>query len=222
MDPKKLKTLSDFSVLQAPISIDKLPPLDKPLEDIRILRMLVKPKYSSYRYIPRSLGWLGFAIARAHMVDYEQTGIKDEHKWCYVTVRNGINPEPDNSFHFDGGSLRTELIPERNYVYNHTHPLLYKMGKVDWPGDFDPIKQNMFSHVEKQEGLTVHQANQGWNLLYPNVFHARLPGDENRLFVRITFTDIEIRDVMCTQNPELGTEAYGRDPRKSFRDSLSM
>ena len=193
-----------------------------PDEDQMVLRMLVSPKYQNTFFIPKGLEWIEDEIKEIYELDTSITGI--HNKWCYVTIRHGINHEPDNSWHFDGGSLRTELIPERDYVYVNKFGFEFKEGTIVFPKDFDPVKHNMSSAALnniKDERTVIAKVNT-WYLLSPFVFHRASPkgNGEYRTFIRITFTDIEIRDQTCTQNPLLYTEAYGRDSVKMFRNGL--
>jgi len=124
--------------------------------------------------------------------------------------------------HFDGASLRVELIPERNYVWVDSYPFEYKMGRVDFPDDFDPVRQDLFSYAEdalRDEEVHVAKENH-WYLLSPFVFHRRTPesNGKNRVFIRVSFIDIEVRDMLCTQNPLLPTQAC----RNPFRDKLKV
>lgn len=220
-DFKKIKELSDWSTLDEPkycFDAD----FEQPREDQQILRMIVKSKYENNIHIPEEIGWLRSEILRLNELDKNLTGI--QNSWCYVTVRKGIPYKETDEWHFDGGSLRTELIPERNYICVDRFPTQYKIGGVHFPDDFDPVRHNMFSYAKKtleDEEIKTIDVNK-WYLLTPFCFHRRDPAsnDIKRLFVRVTFVDIEVRDVRCTQNPLLPTDAYQRDPVSSFRIKL--
>lgn len=222
---QKLKTLSDFSVLDAPICVDAARPFTVQLMGPQmVLRMLIKPRYGHFR-IPRELGWLEHCVRDLAVIDHELTGIKPDHSWCYVTVRHGpLRTQTDDQWHFDGASFRVELIPERNYVWaNHTGTE-FKTGSIDWPSDFDPVRHNLFTYAAKalaNEPVQVTEA-QNWYLLNPFCLHRRAPSArfDTRTFIRIAFTEIEGRDVNNTPNPLLYTPTYGRDPVRSFRDKL--
>ena len=185
---------------------------------------MVSPKYSTEVRLPQEMSWLSESIEALYEMDTEITGISSENSWCYATVRSGPSPfPPDNEWHLDGGSLRTELIPERNYVYQPSFPLEYREGTVTWDEGFNPYLHNMFHYIRDYGTLgPIQAAKEGWNLLWPNVYHRRPPGDEDRTFIRITMADIEIRDARCNQNPMWPKQrAYGRNPAASFRDQLS-
>lgn len=215
----KLKTLDDFQVMEAPLAMRELPEMVLPSVEQRVLRMLVKPKYSVLPEVPLELNWLRRQINWIMADDLELTGISNS--WCYVTVRHGIPQDDADTWHLDGGSLRVELIPERNYVWT-SDGFQYKTGPVQFPDDFDPVRQDMFTHIGKQlKDAEIKETEGGvWNLLTPFCFHRRRPGTKHRTFIRVTFPDIEIRDCNNTQNPLLPTEAFGRDPVRSFRDKL--
>lgn len=222
IDFTKLKSIDDFNELLPPIEI----PYDChpvcPYDEQMILRMLVRPKYSNEFFIPPVLSWLAPTIKNFYHYDTAITSI--HHKWAYVTVRHGIEKEPDTEWHLDGGSLRVELIPERNYIWVSDDGIEYKTGNVIFHDGFDPVKQNLFKYMldNIRDEKDFIAPGKKWNLIHPFVFHRKSPTvvGTHRTFVRITFPDIEIRDVNCTQNPLLPTNAFGRDPVKSFRDRL--
>lgn len=217
---QKIKTLDDWNTLDPPLPVlsgfDMNPP-----EDQQILRMLVRPKYGTLK-TPNQLTWLDDAIFNLSKLDEELTGIKNS--WCYVTVRSGLPFPSTDEWHFDGASLRTELIPERNYVWCSKYGFQYKMGDLGYPEDFDPQTHDMFSYAREQlkdNAILTSQVNQ-WYLLSPFCIHRRDPEStgHHRTFVRISFIDIEVRDLKCTQNPRHPTCSFDRDPVKSFRSKL--
>jgi hypothetical protein len=220
-DPLKLKSLSDFSVLDAPDFIGPYNPR-VPEKEQMILRMLVCPKYGTLR-IPQELSWLSGAIETISEHDKAVTGIADS--WCYVTVRHGkVKSTTDDEWHFDGASFRVEHIPERNYIWSSADPTEYKTGKLSIPEDFDPMRHHLFKLAEaqtKDEPIKTIKAR-CWYRLSPFCLHRRptINHDGIRTFIRVSFTDIEIRDVNNTQNPLIPTNAYGRDAVKAFRKQL--
>ncbi len=219
---KKLKTINDYKVLDSPI---KMPYIGTPHvegDSLMILRMLVRPKYGEW-YIPEELHFLKKVILGFAAYDRFHTGIKDS--WCYVTVRHGIiQSKTNDEWHFDGSSFRTDIIPERNYVWVSNNPTEYKTGKLKIPVDFDPLKHNLFIFAAKQlenNPVLKTKADQ-WYLLSPFCLHRRpiINKPTIRTFYRICFTDIEGRDINNTENPLLPTPAYGRNPVKTFRNEL--
>ena len=224
-NPKKICTLSDFETLDAPERLEICNPswvAPMPVEQ-HVLRMLVKPKYGKFS-IPEELNGLRDWIFFLYGYDSEMSQI--ENSWCYVTVRHGIPwSERDDEWHFDGVSFRTELIPDRNYIWVNRAPTQFKTGSLTIPSDFDPAKYNFHTFAAKQLEHNVIQEieAQSWYYLSQFCLHRRQPDMDkttSRTFIRISFTDIEIRDEMNTQNPLLPTDAYGRNPVKSFRNQL--
>ena len=223
-DFQLLKRLQDdFHDLDAPIPCDIRQPTPPQVESQMILRMLVRAKYGEMK-IPWKLSWLNDVIHEVSEYDMGLTGIRDS--WCYVTVRHGpVVTRTDSQWHFDGASFRTELIPERNYVWvNHTPPQ-FKTGKLLIFDSFDPLKHDLFRYAEERlvhNPIQEAEAKQ-WMMMTPFCFHRRNPQvpEGSRTFIRISFPDIEARDINNTHNPLLPTPAYGRDPVKSFRNRLS-
>jgi hypothetical protein len=219
---QKIKTIEDYKELDSPELVDIHTKPVPPNNTLMILRMLVRPKYGDWK-IPLCLNFLKDTILLMAEYDQMQTGI--QQSWCYITVRQGkIESIADDEWHFDGSSFRTDIIPERNYIYTNNHPTQYKIGQLHIPTDFDPIKHNLFSLAEYQFiNKTIFTVNPlTWYLLSPFVLHRRPPMSENiyRTFYRICFTDIEGRDINNTPNPLLPTPFYGRDPVQSFRNKL--
>jgi len=220
---QKIKEVQDYSHLDAPEQVEEkiLTPVPKN-ESIMILRMLVRPKYGKF-IIPESINYLGPLIKSLANYDLKRTGIKDS--WCYVTIRHGqIKSITDDQFHFDGASFRTDIIPERNYIWVNRFPTEYKVGKLKIPDDFNPIRHNLFTFAEFQlkNNPILRCEPLKWYLLSPFCLHRRPILDKNiiRTFYRICFSDIEGRDVNNTPNPLLPTPFYGRNPVLTFRDNL--
>lgn len=222
-DFRKLKTLQDYRTPSLPQHIE----LDSPdwwneHGTQRVLRMLVRPKYGNFM-IPQSLEWLRESIEKLSVIDAQQTGINTS--WCYVTVRRGpVVDRTDAEWHYDGASFRTNLIPERNYVWVSHTGTEYKSGCVKFPTDFDPTKHDLFSFADwylRDVEIKTTQPRQ-WYRIDPFLLHRRPPQTNNdmRTFIRIAFPDVEGRDVNNTPNPLLSTPAFGRDPVKNFRDAL--
>lgn len=219
---KKIKELSDYQLLDDPETV-ALPNPPIPETDLYVLRVLVRPKYGEFR-IPKTLEFLQETIYALAQYDRERTGINDS--WCYITIRHGeVVSETDDEFHFDGSSFRTDLIPERNYIWADHTPTEYKSGTLDFPADFDPNKHNLFTFAEHQLKENPIQRCKAavWYLLSPFCLHRRqqmLTGTR-RTFYRICFSDIEGRDINNTHNPLLPTPFYGRNPVQSFRNKLT-
>lgn len=222
-DYTRLKRLDDFTRLSTPEPVD-IPAPVCPHGDQYVLRVLVRPKYTRRLSLPIWLGWLRESIEAAARVDAEQTGIR--HSWCYVTVRHGIvRSATDDEWHFDGASFRSDTIPERNYCYaDHSH-MEYRLGAVDIPEGFDPLRYDLSDIAARRtEGRPVHRVPAGrWVRVLPTCLHRRPPHTTGtrRTFVRVSFIDVEIRDMNNTANPLLPAPAWGRDPVRTFRDRLS-
>lgn len=221
-DFRNLKKISDYEMLDIPESVICPHPAIPVENEFYILRMLVRPKYGDFR-IPESLGFLSDTIRLLSQYDRERTGIYDS--WCYVTIRHGeVSSKTDDDFHFDGASFRTDIIPERNYVWvNHTGTE-YKTGELKFPSDFNPLLHNIFTFVEnrlKDKPIERMDAKQ-WYMLSPFCLHRRpkITNGVKRTFYRICFSDIEGRDINNTNNPLIPTPFYGRNPVDSFRNKL--
>lgn len=222
---QKIKSMDDFDNIDAPVYLEKImqPNFDKAPKEQMVLRMLVRPKYGNWK-IPEELMWLEDIIIDCANVDSNITGIVDS--WCYVTVRRGpVTSVTDDEWHFDGASFRTDIIPERNYIWVDKVGPQYKAGQIDWPEDFDPNKHNLFSFAGNalKDNPILDMKEKSWALLSPFVFHRRNPitnGMKDRTFIRISFPDIEGRDINNTHNPLLPTPFFGRNPVASFRSNL--
>lgn len=220
---QKIKSLEDYKNLDSPgvlfsHDIFHLCPYSEQM----ILRMLVRPKYGDFK-IPEQLSYLSETIRKVAAYDAELTGIKDS--WCYVTVRHGpVISKTDDEWHFDGASFRTDIIPERNYIWVSDIPTEYRGGGLNFPSDFDPNKHDLFSFADARADKNIENIlPRTWYLINPFCLHRRPKIDESvtRTFFRISFPDIEGRDVMNTENPLLPTPFFGRNPVASFRNKLA-
>lgn len=219
---QKIKEIEDYKQLDSPEIVGTDLSVTPDVESQMILRMLVRPKYGDWK-IPQELEWLRGHILYLSFYDGRITGIKDS--WCYITIRHGeVQSVTDDEWHFDGSSFRTDIIPERNYIWVNNHPTEYREGKLDIPQDFNPIEYNLFTFASKQlEKEDIKTCNPyTWYLLSPFCLHRRPPINTKvkRTFVRICFTDIEGRDINNTENPLLPTPFFGRNPVSSFRNKL--
>ena len=219
---QKIKEINDYQNLDIPEYVNCSNPKIPKKESLMILRMLVRPKYGKFK-IPKELKFLEKTIKELSKYDVKRTGIKDS--WCYITVRHGlINTKTDDEWHFDGSSFRTDIIPERNYIWVDNNPTEYKHGNLEIPLDFDPIKHNLFNLADFQlkDKKIIKSTEKLWYLLSPFCLHRRpkINNNTKRTFYRICFTDIEGRDINNTQNPLLHTEFFGRNPVKNFRNKL--
>jgi hypothetical protein len=221
---QKIKELTDYSNLDEPELLSEHIPAEIPnAPALMVLRMLVRPKYGQWS-IPPELEFLRETIKQLSEYDQARTGIKDS--WCYVTVRHGpVVSETDDEWHFDGASFRTDIIPERNYIWTNHSPTEYKTGGLKIPEDFNPIIHNLFSFAEHQLAQEPVKAvrEKTWYLLSPFCLHRRpkiQDPSRSRTFIRICFTDIEGRDKNNTDNPLLPTPFFGRDPVNTFRKNL--
>ena len=133
---QKIKEIQDYNQLDAPelVSVVNKPDIANH-EELMVLRMLVRPKYGKF-IIPESLKFLEETILELSAIDVLRTGI--EESWCYVTIRHGeVKSETDDEWHFDGSSFRTDIIPERNYIWVDNNPTEYKEGNLSIPEDFE-------------------------------------------------------------------------------------
>lgn len=219
---KKPLSLKDFRVLDKPKPITTQFPVSPPNESLSILRMMIRPKYGLLR-MPSQLFWLPRCLGEIINYDREMYGISSS--WCYLTIRHGEQRfESDDIWHFDGVSFRDECIPDRNYIWVDGDPTEYKTGSVSFPPDFDPLKHNIFDFCDKatKDSKIRKIKPRQWHFLSPFCLHRRPPTDRGgmRTFIRVSFLDVEIRDVNNTQNPLMPTQHYGRDPVRSFRNKL--
>ena len=219
---RKVKEIKDYENLDEPELVKAKNPRIPKKESVQVLRMLVRPKYGKF-IIPEELEFLKDTILELAEYDVSRTGIKDS--WCYITIRHGeVISKTDDDWHFDGSSFRTDIIPERNYIWVNHSATEYKTGNLSVPEDFNPVEHNLFSLADYQlKDIPVKTSKEKqWYLLSPFCLHRR-PSElkkRSRTFYRICFTDIEGRDINNTQNPLLHTEFFGRNPVKSFRNKL--
>ena len=194
-----------------------------PENEIYVLRMMIKPKYGEF-FIPDNLKFLTEMIYKTSIIDSSTF----DNSWCYLTIRHGlVKSTKDDEFHFDGASTRFQSIPERNYIYcSGDKTTEYVEGSLKFPEDFSMQTHNLHAYAEKQvldDKREIKQIDDDTvYMIDPFCLHRRPKVDENtkRTFVRISYTDVEIRDVNNTENPLITTNFYGRDGLQLNRNEL--
>ena len=218
-----LLNLKQFAEVNEPISLGEHY-VNPPKNEQRILRMLVRSPYSNGLKLPNELNWLLPLIHNAEQ--FQQREIKISHPFLYVTVRHGVvNYSTDDEWHVDGFSMRYNHLPEANYIYNlGSFSTQCAIKSFNFPDEFDPLVHNIHSFFDKRiENSCIKTLQSG--ILYfidPYVVHRRDPKSFGffKTFVRISFTPIEIPDIMNTLNPLIETKHYVIDGVKNFRNKL--
>lgn len=196
--------------------------LDIPEERQYILRCLIKEPFGDFK-IPEELKWLTAFIDETFR--HQTTNVKINHPFCYITVRSGyVESVTDDLWHVDGFSMNITHLPEQNYVWVDHSPTEYLDEKFKFPSDFSPFKHNIHSFFQDNMPIyptinTIKEKN-----IYcfdPYVIHRRpqTPMDMKRVFIRVSYTPIEIFDKNNYENPEIPRN-YQRDGITEFRDDL--
>jgi hypothetical protein len=222
----KIKRISDYGNLTVPHEVGGVPNPDvgSVADTYRYtLRLLLQPKYGKPLGLPEGLEGMNDAVRQILLLDRSIC----EHSWCYMTCRIGeVASVNDDAWHFDGASFRTDTIPERNYVWCDSYPTEYKVGSIDIPDGFDPLRYDISEYAGRAATHlpTKTVEPKTWYRIDPFCLHRRpyVPIGTIRSFVRVSFIDVEIRDAKNTPHPALRTEAYGRDPATEFRGSLKF
>ncbi len=204
---------SFFEDCGSPINIGHLE-LHCPEDTQYILRMIIRCDGGNY-IIPQELDWV-MPIISLSIKHQKQIGV--DHPFCYVTVRHGlVSSTTDDEWHVDGFSTRIAHTPEQNYIWSNVSPTEYAENlKVTFPNDFDPLKHNVNTFLEKHI-TKINQCDE--NAVYccdPYILHRRPTVDTNirRTFVRVSHVPIEIDDIKNTQNDHL--------PRLNTKDGVSF
>lgn len=230
-----LTSAQQFKDLSSPMNLSGLcDAFDNTLfikgNEVSILRMMLKPKYGGFKFPSNFSTFNERMIEEIYECAVDQELI-DPRMWCYLTVIHGVsNFDTLSDWHFDGASSRFASVPERNFIYVDAPPehcTEYATGRLDIPEDFDMFKHNLHGHASpqvKSKGMKVQKISpMTWYMIDPFCLH-RQPTEAQgkfRTFVRLSFTDVEIRDVNNTVNPRFPTNYYGRDGAKINRNTLT-
>lgn len=190
-----------------------------------VLRMLVQSPYSRGLCLPLELEWIRPALKEA--LSWQKSSVGVRHPYVYVTSRCGpVRSTTDDAWHVDGFSTRFTHVPEANYLWVASkNPTQYKHVREKFPNDFNPLTHNVHKYLANRAYKYQTHALESKALYFmdPYVLHRRPPGTtgEERSFLRISLTPIEIPDVNNTVNPLINTTHYVTDGIKDFRDKLS-
>lgn len=206
---KRNLNLEDYNHAGYPVNIAKRE-FDLPKDRQYILRMMVRTPDSNGFHIPKQLDWLKDTIL-------ELDGIQKENgllnQFVYVTVRHGlVNSETDDIWHVDGFTMRTQHLPEQNYIWTDTETTEYAEQAFAFPDTFDPLKHHIhwyFDDRVKEENAKRCEEKMIC-LIDPYFVHRRpkVSTGKMRTFWRVSFIQIEIEDGQCEQNPLLPVKIY--------------
>ena len=199
--------------------------LNIPSEEVYILRMLIKKPFEKIK-LPVSLGWV-YPLIDASV--HHQGKMDITQPFIYLTIRSNCRQSRNNdTWHVDGFSTSITHLPEQNYCWANKYPTEFIAKRIKFPKEFNPLKHNIHSYIQKNISSEYEKENlisTSPNSLYcfdPYVIHRRpnnIPEKENRTFIRISFTPIEINDINNSFNPLIPTN-YTRDGVKEFRNKL--
>lgn len=213
-------SLENYKFNNPPVEVAYYPLFSLPKEEQKILRMIVKFQ-NSKMIIPEEIEWINPLIQLAIR---HQEFMKVRHPFCYVTIRHGIcDYVGDSAWHVDGFSMRYSHLPEQNYIWCSNDATEYLEQKFYFPNDFNPLEHdiNSFFQGRVDEKCVRSLKNETLYCLDPYVVHRRPVHTQFnfRTFIRITFCQIEIKDILNTINPKIATY-HIRDGVKEFRDAL--
>lgn len=194
-----------------------------PLDRQYILRMPLRLG-NSVLLVPDDLKWIA---SKVHDADEHQKAYFGNRKNnCYITIRHGIaNSTTDDEWHVDGFSVRIPHAPERNYVWSDRFPTEFLLKNYRFPEDFDPLKHDVNEYIKCNSGggYIWRPEPRQWVLIDPYCVHRRQSVSSGvlRTFVRITFTDIEIKDGRNQFNPLLRGR-IATHPPNDFKKTLKQ
>jgi len=188
-----------------------------------ILRMLVRIAHGEFQ-LPTQLLWLKTVI---DITNTHQKMMKLNHNFVYVTVRKGLNQGSNNNgWHVDGFSKTTTHLPEQNYIFSDTYPTEYIEKAIYIPRNFDAMKHNLHlflqDNIKPMDEIKIMKMNTLY-CLDPYIIHRKpeIPTGIDRLFVRITYSSVEILDNNNSPNAYLLRSFPNRDGIKDFRNKLT-
>ena len=212
---KKLN-LEQFAEKNPPFKIGDLK-LNPP-NNQNILRMLIR-SFPGNLLIPDEFKWVMPMISMAE--SYQKTICA--HPFLYLTIRtSNMEFNKIDEWHVDGFSTQINHLPEQNYIWCSDSPTEYIVQGFNINSNFDPLKHNLHKYIGNRinSNIMTIGKNEVW-MIDPYVVH-RSPKvvTKNRIFIRISFTPIEIKDINNTNNPLLPRE-HTYDGVVDFRDKLT-
>jgi len=198
--------------------------LSIPKEETYILRMLIKRPFHSIS-LPKELHWVLPLVNKS--LEYQQNTIMVEQPFCHLTIRSGIvKSTGDDQWHTDGFSMQITHLPEQNYLWCDSNPTEFAIAPINIPEDFSALQHNLHLFIDDTLKTKNYQFLTALpKTIYcfdPYVIHRRPPltQGQQRTFIRVSFTPIEIMDDSNTPNPCLPTMLHNREGVKDFRDGL--
>jgi len=216
---KKILSLDNYSQSNYVAPISRLI-LDPPHFRKSILRMPIQ-EYDGAILLPSEFNWCKPLIRMAY--DSQKHFIGVSHPFVYLTIRHGVGWKDTTDWHVDGFSMRFNHLPGQNYIWCNKYPTQFASVRGDFPTDFDPMEHNIHKFLSNRITDFWDSSPQMLYCIDPYILH-RTPDiwpqlAKDRIFVRVSFVPIEIRDINNTQNPYIPKHHLG-DGVADFRNTL--
>ncbi len=189
-------------------------------KNINVLRMLIRNcDDQSMIVMPFELAPLIDMIS--YCVGFQQaTCPANKNAFIYLTVRitdGDIYYKNSQTWHVDGFQGKERHIPEQDFIWSNCNPTEYAVVPI-FAENLDPKVHNFSKFLEKcvDESDTQTCKENHIYLIDPYVIHrvSNKPFNKRRIFVRLTFSPVPIKDHTNTVNPFLVQQfPFREDPR---------
>lgn len=188
-----------------------------PREEFYILRMPIRYKY--VWSLPVELAFLGDVLHKA--TSFQQSAFGTFlYPYVYLTIRHGDQKEfGTNVWHNDGfqGNVKARHIGEISYIWTSDGGTEWAEDPVNVPDTFDPAKHNFFSVLEKIDFQQVKRSKPKSLTCFDSyTIHRKNTNPGKRTMLRITFSNIEIKDSNYTPNPAFKLSYSKPEPRDTL------
>jgi len=213
-DSGKMFDESIFASPRVPIDMGHVILRELPASDVYVLRMPIRHRYAWA--IPQNLGWLTDFFVAANNYQLSAFGTH-QYPYVYLTIRHGEQKEYGTDvWHTDGfqGGLKSRHIGEISYIWTSDGETEWSTQGLTVPADFNPALHNFFCLLKPEE-ITATVKSKPAHMYCFDAYsvHRKCAPPGNRTMIRLTFSNVEIKDPNYTVNPSFNLKYNKIEPR---------
>lgn len=191
--------------------------------NVNCLRLLIHTPYSNKIHLPYEILFTKDFILN-QIVYHNQHYSINKKCFIYLTIRTSDGDyyyKTAKIWHVDGfqGSRISRHIPEQDIIWSNINPTEFLMQPF-FINEIDCSKYDIADYFDRNANGSVYSGvENGIYLITPYNIHrvTKKCNSEKRIFIRLTFSPIEIEDPTNTINPMIRTDF---PPRRDVRDFL--
>jgi hypothetical protein len=181
--------------------------------------MPIRQKYSWA--IPSNLNWLSPVLEKAGCFQHSafETYL---YPYVYITIRHGEQKEYGTEvWHTDGfqGDVKARHVGEISYIWTSDGGTEWGNDQIKVPVDFDPANHNFFSLLDRHVFKSKQQSKAGHLYCFDSYcVHRKQTKPGPRTMIRLTFSNVEIKDPNYTENPFFKLSYSKAEPRDAIKN----